>query len=360
MEKELNIVALLRSYKNPIIVFISSRILVFAVYYLSSFYGVGAKLFQWDANGYLSIARNGYIFNGDYAGIGSYIGFFPLYPIIVRVLSIITTIDVSFSALIVSFISGLIATILLYELVEKWAGKEAGLNASFLFSFFPMSVFLSSAYTESLFSLIILSAFLAIQRKKFFLASFFVSLSLITRITGFILLPIFIFEFYRYKKSVVLSALVSLLTLIPFYIYILFQYIKYNNPLAFLTVQKINWFHQTAFPWDGFIDFIRYVPSDIMYRVDLFFLVIMTLTLLGSFRNLNKNLIFFGLGIIVLSFCETFVLGLSRYLMLVLPFYFFWGKFLTKHYLLREVIFMFSASWLAFNTVLFVYSFHIF
>ena len=349
------------NYKYPFIIFLTSRIIIFLVLNFANEYGLGvAQLTQWDAQHYVHIASNGYVFNGQYKNEGSFIAFFPLYPIIVRIVSIVTFLGITYSALIVSFIFGLASALLLYKIAKSWKGEDAAVNAVFLFSFFPMSVFLTAPYTESLFFFLVLSIFWLLEKKKLTLAAVMISLSLVTRITGLILIPIFIYELYKNGKSIIYFIPHLIITVIPLSIFLYFQYLKYGTPFAFFIAEKTNWYNESTFPWIGFKTLLSYLSSDIMYRVELIFLLIMVITLILARKYINKSLLFFSWGVILLSLSETFILSLPRYVMLVIPFYLFWGMFLVKHSFSKQLIFIVTSCWMAFNTVLFILSKHIF
>ena len=352
----------LQEYKYALAIFLISRIIVFLTLYLTNSYNLGlGSLVQWDAQHYLSIAANGYVFNGQYLNEGSFIAFFPLYPMLVRALYLITNLDITGLAIALSFIFGAASAMLLYKIVKLWAGKDGAINSVFLLSFFPMSVFLSAPYTESLFIFLTLLTFWFIGKKNFWAAGIVIALAIATRITGFVLLPILVLELIVNKKNFIYSLATTLVTVIPFAWFIYFQYLNYGTPFAFIIAQKINWHHEAVFPWIGLKNFMGYLSGNkIMYKVDFFFLLLMVITLIISARHVGRNIWLFGWGIIILTLSQSFILGLSRYMMLVIPFYFCWGKFFVKHTYVKQLVIIVMASWMVFNTVLFVLSKNIF
>jgi Mannosyltransferase (PIG-V) len=111
----------------------------------------------WDAGNYLTIARYGY-------GLGRYLhAFFPLYPTLIRLgawsdqAALITGVAISIAAL-----AG--ALYLLYRLVALECGDETARLAVLLVAFFPMALFYSAVYTESLFLFLTVGAFYAARR----------------------------------------------------------------------------------------------------------------------------------------------------------------------------------------------------
>ena len=182
---------LFKKYKEALGIFLVSRILIFFIFSFLFTYNFGIPQFsQWDANTYLSIAKEGYQFFGSYKDAGSYIAFFPLFPLIVRIFSEISHADILFSALSLNLVFGICSAVLIYKIA---------INSVLLFSFFPTSIFLTVPYSESLFLFVVLLSFILLENKKFFYASVFISLSLITRLTGIILIPALFYYLFRKK-----------------------------------------------------------------------------------------------------------------------------------------------------------------
>lgn len=120
---------------------------------------------NFDGVHYLGIAQNGY------AAAGTQV-FFPLYPVLIKLGASLIQ-NYFLAAFLISNLAILFAAIILYRLSKsKWA-------VLFLFAF-PTSFFFGSVYTESLFLLLILSAFYLTGAAKW-LFSFLAGL---TRLVG--------------------------------------------------------------------------------------------------------------------------------------------------------------------------------
>jgi Gpi18-like mannosyltransferase len=344
--------------RYPIIIFSFSRAIIITVIILTSLYSLGTpNILAMDARSYLQIAQNGYTFNGDYHDEGSYIAFFPLFPIIVRFVSL-AGIDLIFSAIIVNFIFGLFSSILLYKLTVNQFGDKAGIAAVFLFSFFPTSIFLTVPYTESLFLFLSLLTLYFIDKKNFLSASIFTGLALVARPTGIILLLILMVYLIKDKSKSFLTPVYLLISLIPFSLFLLYQYKFYNTPFAFMIAENINWHHEATFPWIGFSNFLHYgVFSNnlsIMWGVDFFFLLLMIITLILATKTVKPVFLLFGWGVVLLTLSQTYILGLSRFMLVVIPFYMYWGNFLKERSVTKMLIFCLFSSWLVFDTILFI------
>jgi len=348
-------------YREPLLIFFISRLLVGAVVFFAVGYGFGsATLAQWDARSYLKIAEDGYTFSGSYLAEGSFIAFFPLLPLLIKGVSIISGLSIYFSALLLNFLLGLAAACLLYALARDWKDRETARGAVFLLSFFPTAVFLTSPYTESLFLVLAVGALLLIRKKFFAGASMMVALALVTRLTGILLLPILLYELIQTKRKFIVILVLLVLSVVPLGMFLHYQYTQYGTPLAFMEAQKTNWHHEAVWPWVGVTNLWGYVAQDgslaYMWRSDFFFLMLMVLTLVLSSRRLPIAWLFFGWGVVFLTIIQSYILGTSRYMLLVLPFYFFWGHVLARRPLALQLVVAVSASWMVFNTLLFILS----
>jgi Gpi18-like mannosyltransferase len=350
----------LKEYRDPLAIFIASRVMVFLILLLVIAYGIGDSqtIYGWDAKHYLSIAENGYMHNGLHDITDSRIAFFPLYPVAISIFHIATGFDYGISGLILTLLFGLGAAILLYRLVFDWKGREAAITAVSLFSFFPVSVFLSSTYTESLFMFLSLAAFYFLKQKREVYAIIAVALSTVTRITGSILGLVYIWDVWKRTKSIFIVIGYGLIISIPFVLFLYFQFVQYGTPFAFLDAQKAFWYSHAVFPWTGLSMFLENVfigKNDLaMWWTNFIFLFVMVVALSVSFRKVPRDIWFFGLGIILLSLSNSFPMSMERFMIPVLPFYFYFGDVLSRHKLAKDIVLSLSIAWMAMNTVIFI------
>ncbi len=109
---------------------------------------------RWDSLHYLSIAAHGYKPAGD-------TGFFPFYPLLIRVTGWLVGSDV-IAGLLISLVSFAIALSLLHQLTREQLGRRAADATVLLLAFAPLTLFFSAIYTESLlFALSVGTFFLA-------------------------------------------------------------------------------------------------------------------------------------------------------------------------------------------------------
>ncbi len=150
------------------------------------------SLTSWDGTFYLSIVRGGY--EADLAsGAYSNIAFPPLYPLIVRLLSWPIPGSEGIVAVLVSNLAFLAALGLLVRLGTPSLGRRRSAIAAGLLVIYPFASVFAMAYSESLFLLLMVAAFLAAERGHRAWAGIFVALTVLCRIQGIALvLPLLI------------------------------------------------------------------------------------------------------------------------------------------------------------------------
>jgi hypothetical protein len=148
---------------------LASRLLVAIVLWVSlpqpglrAFLGVLA--YRWDAGNYLKLVTHGYpnVLPGAHPEAVLW-AFFPLYPWLVRGLSLATHAHFVHVALAVNLILGPVVAWLLYHWLRRRLDDRQALYGVALFSFWPQSYFHSYAYTEPLYLLLLLSLLLLID-----------------------------------------------------------------------------------------------------------------------------------------------------------------------------------------------------
>ncbi|MEA2352362.1 MAG: hypothetical protein QOJ14_776 [Thermoleophilaceae bacterium] len=153
-------------------------------------------MLRWDAKWYLRIAQHGY--QPDLESIRGERAFFPVYPLLVRGLggfagagaAVVAAIAVSLAA----FAAGLR---LLHRLAALDLGPRGADATVLLLAFAPAAYFFSAPYTESLFLLVTVGAFLAARQGRWALAGIAAALASGTRPTGALLVvPLAILYLY--------------------------------------------------------------------------------------------------------------------------------------------------------------------
>lgn len=138
---------------------------------------------RWDSVWYLTIAHHGYGDANDHAQAA----FYPLYPLLMRGAGWIVGSPL-LGGILVSLACFLGALVLLHRLAALELGLRDARGTVLLVAFFPTAVFFSAVYSESLFLLVSVGAFLAARRGRWEWAGLLGGLAALTRNSGVLLL----------------------------------------------------------------------------------------------------------------------------------------------------------------------------
>jgi hypothetical protein len=207
---------------------------------------------RWDSVFFLRIAEHGY------DGLTrSATAFFPLYPATVGVLGRVLFGHYVLAGILVSLAAGLGAFVLLDRLAEPRLGAEGARRAVLYLAIFPMALFLQAVYSESLYLLFCLAAFLLAERGRFLPAGVAAGLALLTRPVGIALLPALALLAWRSRDA---RGALSRLAVAPalFAVYPLLLWRQRGDPWEFLDAQGIWTRHLSpAGPFGGIWDGLR-------------------------------------------------------------------------------------------------------
>lgn len=149
-----------------------------------------ASLTSWDGWWYLAIARDGYHAEPL---MGAYrdVAFFPLYPALVRALAAPWPAFTGLVAVLASNVLFVVALCLLVALGDRVVGEGRSRSAAGLLALSPFAASFSMAYSESLFLVLALGAFLAAERDRRPTAGILLGLAALSRANGALLaLPV--------------------------------------------------------------------------------------------------------------------------------------------------------------------------
>ena len=190
---------------------------------------------RWDSDWFLRIAENGYSWPSSTPA------FFPLYPLLVAGLGRLLLGHYVLAGVLVSLAAGPAAFVLLYRLTSLRLGEEAARHTVLFLAVAPTSLFFGAVYSESLFLLLAVAAFLLAERGRFWQAGAAAGLALLTRSAGVALLPALVVLAWRapdrrrvargrrrWRRSSSRSTPLVLAIWI-------------GHPLAFLDAQKVVW-----------------------------------------------------------------------------------------------------------------------
>ena len=150
------------------------------------------SLTSWDGAYYIGIARDGY-HAAPVAGEYRDIAFAPLYPLVVRILSLPWPSFTGLVAVLVSNATFLAGLGLLARLGTPYLGRRRAAMAAGLLAIYPFASAFGMAYSEGLFLMFMVAAFLAAERRHRAWAGIFLALAVLSRFQGVaLILPLWV------------------------------------------------------------------------------------------------------------------------------------------------------------------------
>lgn len=345
-------------FKKLVLLFLSWRIFLFIPliagnYFLQAREGFGYTLtlrfldknsplsnfllYPWgnfDGIYYLLIAAQGYTINA---------GFFPLFPLSIKIVSSIfgpasagLAFDPRqyFTALILVSIYFFLAITIMYKLILIDYKKNIAFWSIVFMLVFPTSFFFASIYSESLFLLLTMLSFYFARKKKWLLASIFGVLLTATRVVGIAIIPALFYEFIKEEKSFfkikVLPLLLSPLGLLG---YMYFNYLKWGNALYFIqaqgnlqnnrTVNSIVLFPQTMYRYAKILTSVsasQYEWWIALLEIFVFIFAAILLFLAWKKKVRFSYILFSVIALLIPASTGTFS-ALPRYVLILFPIF---------------------------------------
>jgi Gpi18-like mannosyltransferase len=217
--------------------------------------GAGWDVFsQWDSRHYEKIVTKGYQFKDN--GKGYNVAFFPLYPLLVKgVMSLGLSFEVA--GTIANNLVFWGALVVLYLWAEERHGRRVAQWATAALAWCPFSLFGAVVYTEGLFLLGSTAALRAFDRQQYGWAALFGALTTAIRPPGVALIPTFLVVAWRDRRSP-LAYITALFTSAGILFYMLYCWLRFQQPLAFLLAQR-GWRPVEEFHWKPWLSLLTTV-----------------------------------------------------------------------------------------------------
>lgn len=207
---------------------------------------------RWDAAHYVAIAQHGYGSSNPSPHGG--LGFFPLYPLMMRGFVELFRLNASpqnlaIAGIVISNVCFLVAVALLVRLAANHFGERAGIESVLLLCVMPFGFFMNAVYTESLFLVLVLSTLSLAESKRWRLAGTAAGLAGGTRLVGLVLAPVLLYSAYR--RGAKLPELVgsAALSISGAFAYFIYCAIRFDDFFAYFSAQA---------EWGGWSEHVKF------------------------------------------------------------------------------------------------------
>ncbi|MGH7737918.1 MAG: mannosyltransferase family protein [Candidatus Tyrphobacter sp.] len=307
---------------------------------------------RWDAVHYLTIAAQGY------SGIEP--AFFPLYPLLIRLVGHFTQTDL-IAGLLISNAAFFFGLLYLYKLLEHEFDRTVARRAIFYISIFPTAIYFSAVYTESLFLFLTVASFYYMRSGRWLVAGIFGFFAALTRAEGLILIVPFALEWFaRYRDEPLRGlrdALAGFLIPIGLGCYMAYLWVLRGDALYFTHVQK-HWGRQAALPWvsvaNSFHRMTHAVAGQTVANqaLELVFTALMIFVLVAGWRRLRVSYVaYMGLSILA-PMCTASLMSMPRFALVLFPMFAILARWGDRPWA-NNLIVAFSFPLLALFTILF-------
>ncbi|MCW4045053.1 MAG: mannosyltransferase family protein [Candidatus Bathyarchaeota archaeon] len=326
--------------KIALLVALVAKVAVFAVGYASAYaaayshaestepFSLFMNMFaKWDGPHYMFIAEHGYVNEGDPA---NFIVFFPLYPLLVR----LVTFDfayINLTGLLVSNVFSIAAAVYLFRLAKLDYCDDVAEKAVLFLFVFPTAYFLSAVFTESLFLTLVIASLYYARGGRWGFAGVLGLLASLTRLAGVLMLLVLAVEYLHQKewkpKAADLRLLWAGLPVLGFFVYLLINYAVTGGFFTFMDIQRTHWY-ETFDPLAGLVQALNW-PSHstfpdsltVGYAQVIFAGLGLFMVLAGYFSKLRPSYQVYMLSNWMLAVSISFWLSIPRYVLTMFPMF---------------------------------------
>ncbi len=233
---------------------------------------------RWDCEHYLYLATHGYVTEPTHAKT---LAFFPVYPMLVGLLSLPGRVVPWFSPLAVGMFVSNAASFggfyYLYRYTKKRFDPESARRAVYYAGLFCTAYFYQAAYTEGLFFFLTVASFYYFENDRPLLGAVFGAFSAGTRLTGIILAGAGPLAFRERRKKFGRSLWAAAIVPLGLVVYLGINYKLWGDPLRFIEFQRTAWGHESATPWGGLDVTLSYFNNPARGMRDFWFRDVMEL-----------------------------------------------------------------------------------
>jgi len=309
---------------------------------------------RFDTIWYTKIAMQGYG-QGDGTSV-----FFPLYPILTRLVGKVLRGNYLLGGILVSNVAYFLALVYLYKLTRLEFDSQVAARAVVYLSVFPTAFFLLGAYTESPFLFFAVAAFYYARKGHWLAASIMGLLAALTKQLGLLLLLPLLYEYLAERGFAIRSVRrdVLLLALIPIgtLAFLLFRHFYLGEPFLVETY-RVRWAVNASWPWSNIADSLTAMfntgrfpalnPEDTLLRrilynsFDLTCVGLFLSLSIVSFRRLRLSYGLYMVSVLFVALMQNFrppypIAALPRYVLVLFPGFMVLGTMVKNNALRRE------------------------
>jgi hypothetical protein len=207
-----------------------------------------------DAGWFLEIAASGYS-----AADPDRTAFFPLYPLLIRVLGAPTGHRYQIAGMVLSLVAYGLAMLVLYRLTTKLTDTRTAAITVVLISVFPTAVVFNAVHSESLFLLLTVTCLWLASDRRWALAGITGLLATLTRGSGIVLLPPLLVLYAQQqgwtwrsiRPSWPRDLRLAWTALIPLglFAYMGYLWVRFGDARLFSEVERRHWRRALEWPW---------------------------------------------------------------------------------------------------------------
>ncbi len=324
---------------------------------------------RWDTAHYVAIGIFGYGNEASPSHNGG-LGFFPLYPMLMKALAWtfpgpITEGQLAVAAIVISNVTFLFAAPMFADVVARRTSASVARTATLLLCISPFSYFFSAGYSESLFLLTVVASIWFADRDQWWAASIASALGTATRLVGLAIPPALLLYAWHRKRPLRDLATVTVVSPLGVVVWFVITWIVYGDLFAYFTAQE-NWGGWSDHVWFYIQLFVtepgRALNGDPRHLVILLNVVLWLIwlaTLPWVWRRLDPGVALLTTLLVVMQGVMTWV-SLGRYLLPAI------GAFIAFAWLLerpswrtwpRDLVIVTCAVLVSFLTVLYSHGF---
>lgn len=319
---------------------------------------------RWDTGFYLSIADEGYFFEG--VELPS-VAFFPLLPLLIRAVGVLTG-DALLTGLLITNAALWGAAVLFYRLVAESRGERIAARAVWFLLIFPTSFFGSAIYSESLFLLCAVGALYLFRKGYWESAGLLGVLGALSRLMGLLIAPLLLVEWWSQRQESSPAERPSWAALLaPLAVplgtgaYMLYQQRAFGDPLAFVHASAA-WERAPSAPWatvgalfqrpaEGWITALQAGRLPLNDWIDLLF--VLSFVALGIILLVQRRWsegVFVLLGALI-PFSSGLLMSQRRYMWVLFPAFALLGQWGENPKVERSIYVLFSLGLSLFTTL---------